>query len=133
MTYFHGTGHGVGFRLSVHEGSQRIAAHPASAEVPLEVGMVLSDEPGVYKEGKHGIRIENLVAVVPAFENGFGAFYTFETLTCCPYERELIDKDLLTADEVELVDTYHAWVYEKLHKLVNKEALSYLEEATKPL
>lgn len=133
MTYFHGTGHGVGFRLSVHEGPQRISAHTSAAEVPLEVGMVLSDEPGVYKEGKHGIRIENLIAVVPAFENEFGAFYTFETLTCCPYERALIDKSLLTAEEVDLVNTYHAWVYEKLCKLVNKEALSYLEEATKPL
>jgi Xaa-Pro aminopeptidase len=133
MTYFHGTGHGVGFRLSVHEGPQRIAAHPAAAEVALEPGMVLSDEPGIYKEGKHGIRIENLIAVVPAMENEFGTFYTFETLTCCPYERALIDKELLTKDEVELVDTYHAWVYEKLCKLVNKETLDYLKEATKPL
>ncbi len=66
-------------------------------------------------------------------ENEFGTFYTFETLTCCPYERALIDKELLTKDEVELVDTYHAWVYEKLCKLVNKEALDYLKEATKPL
>jgi len=133
MTYFHGTGHGVGFRLSVHEGPQRISAHTAAAEVALEPGMILSDEPGIYKEGKHGIRIENLIAVVPAMENEFGTFYTFETLTCCPYERALIDKNLLTKDEVELVDTYHAWVYEKLCKLVNKEALSYLKEATRPL
>ena len=133
MTYFHGTGHGVGFRLSVHEGPQRVSIHPASAEVKLQEGMILSDEPGIYKEGKYGIRIENLVAVVPAMKTEFGQFYTFETLTCCPYERKLIDKSMLTAEEIELVDTYHAWVWEKLHALVNPEALSYLKKATAPL
>lgn len=133
MTYFHGTGHGVGFRLSVHEGPQRVSIHPASAEVKLQEGMILSDEPGIYKEGKHGIRIENLVAVVPAMKTEFGQFYTFETLTCCPYERKLIDKSMLTAEEIELVDTYHAWVWDKLHALVNPEALDYLKKATAPL
>ena len=133
MTYFHGTGHGVGFRLSVHEGPQRVSIHPASAEVKLQEGMILSDEPGIYKEGKYGIRIENLVAVVPAMKTEFGQFYTFETLTCCPYERKLIDKSMLTAEEIELVDTYHAWVWDKLHALVNPEALSYLKKATAPL
>ncbi len=133
MTYFHGTGHGVGFRLSVHEGPQRISIHPASAEVKLQEGMILSDEPGIYKEGKHGIRIENLVAVVPAMKTEFGQFYTFETLTCCPYERKLIEKSMLTSEEIELVDTYHAWVWEKLHKLVNPEAVDYLRQATAPL
>ena len=133
MTYFHGTGHGVGFRLSVHEGPQRVSIHPASAEVKLQEGMILSDEPGIYKEGKYGIRIENLVAVVPAMKTEFGQFYTFETLTCCPYERKLIDKSMLTAEEIELVDTYHAWVWEKLHALVNPEALEYLKKAAAPL
>ena len=133
MTYFHGTGHGVGFRLSVHEGPQRISIHPASAEVRLQEGMILSDEPGIYKEGKHGIRIENLVAVVPAMKTEFGQFYTFETLTCCPYERKLIDRDMLTAEEIELVDTYHAWVWEKLHSLVDPDAVEYLRKATAPL
>ncbi|MBO7348708.1 MAG: M24 family metallopeptidase, partial [Spirochaetales bacterium] len=93
MNYFHGTGHGVGFRLSVHEGPQRISAKPDKGEpVTLEPGMVLSDEPGLYKEGKHGIRIENLVAVTEAQTTDFGQFYTFEVLTCCPYERDLIVK-----------------------------------------
>lgn len=133
MTYFHGTGHGVGCRLSVHEGPQRISIHPSAAEVALEPGMVVSDEPGIYKEGKHGIRIENLIAVVPAFENEFGTFYTFETLTCCPYERDLIDKELLTEDEIEMVNTYHNWVRSKLLDLVDEKAVSYLKEATRPL
>lgn len=133
MTYFHGTGHGVGHRLSVHEGPQRISISPLCAGITLEKGMVISDEPGVYKEGKHGVRIENLVAVTEAFENEFGTFYTFETLTCCPYERKLIDTSLLTDEEINLVDGYHAWVYSKLKDMVEPKALKYLKEATKPL
>lgn len=133
MTYFHGTGHGIGHRLSVHEGPQRVSINPSCAGIPLEKGMILSDEPGIYKEGKHGIRIENVVAVTPAFENEFGQFYTFETLTCCPYERKLIDVSLLTDEEINLIDGYHAWVYSKLKDMVDKSSLKYLKEATKPL
>ncbi|MBO7348553.1 MAG: M24 family metallopeptidase, partial [Spirochaetales bacterium] len=134
MNYFHGTGHGVGFRLSVHEGPQRISAKPDKGEpVTLEPGMVLSDEPGLYKEGKHGIRIENLVAVTEAQKTDFGQFYTFEVLTCCPYERDLIVKSMLTADERRMVDEYHQWVRDMLIDMVDEEAKSYLIEATKPL
>lgn len=133
MDYFHGTGHGVGFRLSVHEGPQRISASKTAAGIELKPGMVISDEPGVYKEGKYGIRIENLIAVVPFKETEFGTFYSFEVLTCCPYERNLIDKTMLTSEEVLLIDTYHAWVYRCLKDMVNKEGLKYLKEATKPL
>lgn len=134
MDYFHGTGHGVGFRLSVHEGPQRISAKQEKGEpVVLEPGMVLSDEPGIYKEGKHGIRIENLVAVTDACETEFGKFYTFEVLTCCPYERDLIVKSMLTKDERRMVDEYHQWVREMLIDMVNDEAKEYLIEATKPL
>ncbi len=133
MTYFHGTGHGVGFRLSVHEGPQRISIHKASAETALEKGMILSDEPGIYKEGKHGIRIENLVAVTEAFKTEFGQFYTFEVLTCCPYERRLIDKSMLSEEEIATVNDYHKWCYETLKDLVYPESLNYLEKATKPL
>ena len=134
MNYFHGTGHGVGFRLSVHEGPQRISAKPDKGEpVTLEPGMVLSDEPGLYKEGKHGIRIENLIAVTEAQTTDFGQFYTFEVLTCCPYERDLIVKSMLTADERRMVDEYHQWVRDMLIDMVDEEAKSYLIEATKPL
>lgn len=134
MNYFHGTGHGVGFRLSVHEGPQRISAKPDKGKpVTLEPGMVLSDEPGLYKEGKHGIRIENLVAVTEAQTTDFGQFYTFEVLTCCPYERDLIVKSMLTADERRMVDEYHQWVRDMLIDMVDEEAKSYLIEATKPL
>lgn len=134
MNYFHGTGHGVGFRLSVHEGPQRISAGIGSENpVSLEKGMVVSDEPGLYKEGKHGIRIENLIAVVPAMKTDFGEFYTFETLTVCPYERDLICKDMLTESEVSMIDDYHEWVYETLKDMVDESSLDYLREATKPL
>lgn len=133
MDYFHGTGHGVGCRLSVHEGPQRISSAVSASKVELKPGMVISDEPGVYKEGKHGIRIENLVAVVEDKKTEFGQFYTFEVLTCCPYERSLIDKTLLTEDEKAMVDAYHSWVYRCLSPLVNKEAQKYLKDATRPL
>ncbi|WP_320129058.1 aminopeptidase P family protein [uncultured Sphaerochaeta sp.] len=131
MTFFHGTGHGVGFRLNVHEGPQVINTKPI--DVPLKPGMVISDEPGVYKEGRHGIRIENLVAVKQDVKTEFGQFYSFEVLTLCPFERKLIDKGLLTDQEVLLVDTYHQWVYDELKDLVDPEALQYLEAATRPL
>ena len=134
MNYFHGTGHGVGFRLSVHEGPQRISAKYETGEpVYLVPGMVLSDEPGIYKEGKHGIRIENLVAVTEAQTTEFGQFYTFEVLTCCPYERELIIKSMLTPDERRMVDEYHQWVRDMLFDMVDDQAKAYLVEATKPL
>ena len=134
MNYFHGTGHGVGFRLSVHEGPQRISANfGKNRPVALEKGMVVSDEPGLYKEGRHGIRIENLVAVVDAMTTEFGEFYTFETLTACPYERDLICKELLTEDEIAEINEYHQWVYDVLCDLVDESSLDYLKEATKPL
>lgn len=134
MSYFHGTGHGVGFRLSVHEGPQRVsAAQGTGAPVPLEKGMVISDEPGLYKEGKHGIRIENLIAVTEAMKNEFGQFYAFEILTACPYERDLIVKEMLTQDEIDMVDDYHRWVREVLIDMVNEDAKQYLIEATQPL
>ncbi|MBO4279962.1 MAG: aminopeptidase P family protein [bacterium] len=134
MDYFHGTGHGVGYRLSVHEGPQRISSKQGTGDpVPLEAGMVISDEPGIYKEGKHGIRIENLVAVTEAMKTEFGQFLTFEVLTCCPYERDLIDKDMLTQDEIDMVDEYHRWVREMLIDMVDESSRDYLISATEPL
>ena len=132
--YFHGTGHGVGHRLSVHEGPQRISAKQGTGEpVALETGMVISDEPGLYREGSHGIRIENLIAVTEAMKTEFGQFLTFEVLTCCPYERELIVKDMLTPDEIAMVDDYHSWVREMLIDMVEESSKDYLISATEPL
>ncbi|MCY1153456.1 MAG: aminopeptidase P family protein [Sphaerochaetaceae bacterium] len=131
LTYFHGTGHGVGHRLSVHEGPQRIST--VVNDYPLQKGMILSDEPGLYKEGRHGIRIENLVAVQNDVETEFGQFLNFEILTLCPYERKLIDVSLLTEKEFDYINSYHSWVYNELKDLVDEQALSYLKRATLPL
>ena len=131
MSFYHGTGHGVGFNLNVHEGPMRISANPI--DVPLEVGMVVSDEPGIYKEGRHGIRIENLIAVKEDGETEFGRFLSFETLSLVPYERRLIDTSLLTAEELSQIDSYHSRVREALYDKVDAGARAYLERMTEPL
>ena len=133
LNYYHGTGHGVGCRLNVHEGPQRISSHANAGKVALEEGMIISNEPGLYKEGKHGIRIENLIYVTSYMETDFGKFYKFNTLTCCPYEKKLILKEMLTAEEIEQINTYHTWVYRQLKNLVDKTSLPYLRESTLPL
>ena len=131
MTYFHGTGHGLGFRLNVHEGPAVI--NTRAIDVPLKRGMILSDEPGLYKEGRHGIRIENILAVREDIKTEFGQFFSFEVLTICPFERKLVEKALLTEDELAMVNSYHRWVYEELKDLVDEEAKAYLKQATLPL
>jgi Xaa-Pro aminopeptidase len=131
LAFHHGTGHGIGFRLNVHEGPQSISPKPLA--VPLKKGMVISDEPGLYREGKHGIRIENVVAVQEDGRSEFGTFLSFEVLTICPFERTLITRELLSEAEVAMVDAYHRWVFEELKDLVDEAALPYLEAATSPL
>lgn len=131
MSFYHGTGHGVGFNLNVHEGPMKISGHPV--DVALEPGMVVSDEPGIYKEGRHGIRIENLVAVREEGRTEFGLFLGFEVLTLVPYERRLIDTSLLTTEERKQVDDYHKRVHDSLIDLVDKDARPWLEAMTAPL
>ncbi|MFJ5369569.1 aminopeptidase P family protein [Bosea sp. CER48] len=127
----HGTGHGVGSYLSVHEGPQRLSK---LGTTPLEPGMILSNEPGYYKQGEYGIRIENLIVVeerqIPGAER---TIYGFETITWCPYERALIDKNMLDDGEIAWIDGYHAKVWEKLSPLVTGEAKGWLEAACRPL
>ncbi|WP_173045253.1 aminopeptidase P family protein [Bosea sp. ANAM02] len=127
----HGTGHGVGSYLSVHEGPQRLSK---LGTTPLEPGMILSNEPGYYKEGEYGIRIENLIVVeerqIPGAER---TIYGFETITWCPYERALIEKDMLDAGEIAWIDSYHAKVWEKLAPQVEGEAKAWLEQACRAL
>ena len=130
-SFFHGTGHGVGCHLSVHEGPQRISS--ALLDVPLEPGMVVSDEPGVYKEGRHGIRIENLVAVREEMSTEFGTFLSFETLTLVPYEKALMEMSLLTAEEINQINCYHEVVRNTLSHYLDGEALRWLAEATSPI
>ncbi len=130
-TYMHGTGHGVGCRLNVHEGPVNISAR--LIDVPLETGMVISDEPGVYKAGRYGIRIENLIACQSYAESEFGEFYNFEILSMVPYERKLIDVRYLTDVEIAQIDAYHQWVRDQLIDYVFEETKPWLEEATSPL
>lgn len=118
--YGHGTGHGVGYCLNVHEGPQRIAKTDNGVE--LRAGMITSNEPGVYREGKHGIRIENLVVCEPACETEFGKFLKFRTLTLCPIDTRPILVDLLTDSEKKWLNNYHRMVRATLIELLNEES-----------
>ena len=129
MNYLHGTGHGVGHFLNVHEGPQSIRMN--ENPVALQPGMVTSNEPGVYKAGSHGIRTENLVGTVPAGEGMFGKYLKFETLTLCPICRKGIIKELLTAEEIGWLNDYHRTVYEKLSPDLNNDEKEWLKEACK--
>ena len=132
LDYRHGTGHGVGHVLSVHEGPQSISY--GINKIKLEPGMIISNEPGFYPTGKFGVRIENLVLVVPYEENEWGRFYRMETLTMCPYERDAIVKELLTAEEIAQINAYHQEVLAKVGPLLTDEKdLAFLESATQPL
>ena len=131
MLFRSGTGHGVGSYLSVHEGPQRISKAPNAQ--PLLPGMIVSNEPGYYKTGAYGIRIENLVAVVPSAEGGERDMLCFETLTLAPIDRTLVMRELLEADELAWLNAYHAGVREVLTPLVGAETRPWLDAATAPL
>jgi len=137
LDYAHGTGHGVGAFLAVHEGPQRIAkarGGQAGTEQELLAGMILSNEPGYYKTGEYGIRIENLVLVEPRhIPGGEGEWLGFETLTLAPIDKTLVDRTLLEPHEVAWWNAYHARVREVLAPQLEGEALAWLEEACEPL
>jgi Xaa-Pro aminopeptidase len=133
LDYAHGTGHGVGAYLSVHEGPQRIATYGGGDE-PLKAGMILSNEPGYYKAGEYGIRIENLILTVEKeIADAEKAMLGFETLTFAPYERALIDADLLEKSDIAWIDAYHAQVAAVIGPQLKGEALAWMEQATAPL
>ncbi len=132
MDYKCGTGHGVGFFLSVHEGPQSI--RPVPNTVVLEPGMILTNEPGVYKEGKHGIRTENVMLVTNDIETVEGGeFYKFEVMSYCPMDIEGIDESLLTESERKWLNTYHAETYAKLSPYLNDEEKKFLKNATREI
>lgn len=133
LDYDHGTGHGVGSFLGVHEGPQRIGK--AANAVALKPGMIVSNEPGYYKTGAYGIRLENLVTVVKdePFKDSTRPFLAFDTLTIVPFERTLIATELLSLKERQWVDTYHARVWADLQSLVDTDTRAWLEQATQPL
>jgi len=120
VDYGHGTGHGVGYCLNVHEGPQSIRPPRSGQHLEaLDVGMITSIEPGIYKPGRHGVRIENLAATIPAGDGEFGEFLGFETLTLCPIDTRLLDLSLLDANEIAWLDSYHATVRERLAPLLD--------------
>ncbi len=127
MDFAHGTGHGVGHVLSVHEGPASISKR---GTIALELGMVLSNEPGYYQTGSWGIRIENLVVISATLDAGF---FELETITCCPFDRCLIDKTLLNADEVSWINEYHCTLIDKLLMNLSAPAQLWLKAACRPL
>ena len=129
--YMHGTGHGVGSYLNVHEGPHQIRMEWRPA--PLHAGMTVTDEPGLYLEGKFGVRIENTLLIVPSETTPFGKFLKFETLTLAPIDTTPIIQDMLTSEELTWLNNYHHRVYETLSPYLEKNEKKWLEEATRPL
>ncbi len=136
LDFGHGTGHGVGYFLNVHEGPQSISRSVPDAHMAMEPGMITSIEPGVYRPGQWGVRIENLVMNVPATTpegNTFAEMLEFETLTLCPIDTRCIDRSLLRADEVAWLNGYHATVRERLAPRVQGDALAWLLQRCEPI
>jgi len=136
IEFGHGTGHGVGYFLAVHEGPQSISKTIPDANMAMEPGMITSIEPGVYRAGHWGVRIENLVLTVPAQTaegDTFGEFLEFETLTLCPIDTRCIDRSLLRDDEVAWLNDYHATVRQRLAPRVSGAALAWLMQRTEPV
>lgn len=131
LSYLHGTGHGVGHFLNVHEGPQSIRLNYVPA--PLTPGMITSNEPGLYRAGVHGIRCENLVLTVPAFDTEFGRFYKFETLTLFPFDTRLLATEMMTEDELTWINRYHTHVYDTLSPALDESARAWLKEKTQAI
>ena len=130
LNYGHGTGHGVGHFLCVHEGPQSIRMDENSTT--LQPGMMISNEPGMYRTNEYGIRIENLVQVIPAQKTDFGQFLQFETLTLFPIDKKLIDWEVMTAVEIDWLNTYHQKVFESISALLNDVECDWLKEKCSP-
>lgn len=126
--YYHGTGHGVGFFINCHEGPQNIRLN--INPTPLQPGMITSNEPGLYLEGRYGIRLENLIVTVPAMETEFGRFYKFDTMTLFPFDTALMQTEMMTDAEIEWVNAYHAEVRRRLTPLLSAEEAAWIEKKT---
>ena len=131
IDYKCGTGHGVGFFLNVHEGPQTI--RQTLSPVKLEANMIVTNEPGIYREGKHGIRTENMLRIVRDESNEFGQFMKFQTLTVCPIDTAGVNPALLSKDEIQWLNRYHQYVYAKLSPHLTEAESIWLAEATRPL
>lgn len=131
LNYGHGTGHGVGFFLNVHEGPQTIGSGASgNRDISLEPGMLISDEPGFYREGKYGLRTENLILVKEKSVTGFGRFRKFETVTLCYIDTKLVDSNLLSKQEICWLNDYHKHVYEKLSPFLSEEIKEWFKNKT---
>lgn len=133
LDYRCGTGHGVGFLLSVHEGPQGFKRAPVINTVVLEPGMILTNEPGIYKEGLHGVRTENIMLVVDDFETEYGKYMKFDTISFCPIDLDGLDNDLLTQQEKDWLNNYHREVYEKLSPSLNEQEKTWLKHETRAI
>jgi len=131
IDYKSGTGHGVGYLLNVHEGPHRIATAPNN--VAMEPGMVVTVEPGVYREGMHGIRTENVAVVKEDMETESGRFLGFQVLSYCYIDRDCLIPEMLSDEEKLWLDQYHMNVYEKLKDRLNDEVGEWLKEKTRPI
>lgn len=131
INYGHGTGHGVGHFLNVHEGPHQFRMNYMPAL--LLPGMTVTNEPGIYKAGKHGVRTENTMLIVKSKETEFGAFYKFEPLTLCPIDKEAILPEMLSYEEKQWLNNYHSLVYDRLNASLNTDEQAWLKEATSPI
>ena len=131
INYLHGTGHGVGSYLNVHEGPHQIRMNYKPA--PLRAGMTVTDEPGIYRAGEHGVRIENTLLIVEHATTEFGNFLRFDSLTLCPIDTTPIIVEMMQRDEIEYLNDYHQRVLTELSPLLDKEERLWLEEACKPI
>lgn len=135
LDYKHGTGHGIGYILNVHEGPQRISwqYNKNAKEYALQAGMIVSDEPGFYKAGEYGIRTENILEVVKEKETEYGSFLGFRHLTYVPIDKEALDINCLSGKDIERINAYHKAVYEKTAPYLKGEELTWLKEACSPI
>ena len=131
LNYLHGTGHGVGTYLNVHEGPHQFRMEWKPA--PLVAGMTITDEPGIYLAGKFGCRTENTLLITPYKETEFGKFLQFEPLTLCPIDMAPIAVEMMTSEEIAWLNDYHQTVFEKLSPYLNSEETDWLERVCAPI
>ena len=131
INYLHGTGHGVGSCLNVHEGPHQIRMNYMPA--PLVAGMTVTNEPGIYRAGQHGVRIENTMLITHFMDGEYGEFLQLEPLTLCPIDKKPIVLEMMEADEIAYLNQYHARVYEMLSPYLDEAERAWLQEATSPI
>jgi len=129
--YKSGTGHGVGYLLGVHEGVQRIGRK--AKPIPLSIGMIITNEPGIYIENKYGIRTENTLLVQPDVKNDYGIFYHFDTISYCPIDIRAIKKDMMSLEEINWLNDYHKEVFDKLSPFLTEEEIAWLGQMTEAI